>query len=666
VTWFRPRRLAAALWRDHRLITVAAALSLAPRLLAMLAFRPALFTPDSFAYLAEGAHPNLSQWHPSGYPLFLWLLSPLHSLLLVTALQHLIGVATAAGVYALLWHRGLPAWGAALAACPTLIDSRQVALESSILPDTGYALLLTAAVVVVLIRHAPGPARPVPGLRPRDEGTGPQAIGGFQGGPSPGPAPQATGGFRAVGSGGLPPGRPWAGRWGRGQQSVPPGQHCGGQGAACRPGPAQCAAAGVLLFGGAVLRGNGAPEMLAMLAVLAVWRAGLRAMAAAAIAFTLPLLAYMGLFAAKYGNFALTNSDGMFLWSRTMSFADCSVIRPPANLRMLCPDRQPDPPRPAGPWSVPAMLGSPTPAAYLWAQGAWWRKDAHPGFNATNNALALHFALDAIRAQPAGYARTVASGVMLTFLATDRTLNVRQLHFTSAPDVARLDRSQRRHLEAYGHVGSDTHPVEPYAYFLYLYQEPVYFPGIVFGLVLAAGLAGAARQWRHGGGPPALPWAVAALGIVVPVAVHEYHYRYAITVIPVACLAAGLAFARHPAPVPQPAAAPPPAAAGTARVPASLIPQPAPAEAVPGPRVAWTTAGSPESGSMPGPPGPGTAAGSPEPGSMPGPPGPGTAPAEGPGIVPSPRPGGPVRDAGEPGFTERTDSVAGQAPEPEP
>jgi hypothetical protein len=552
VTWFRPRQQAAALWRDHRLITVAVAMSLIPRLLAMLAFRPALFTPDSFAYLAEGAHPNLSQWHPSGYPLFLWLLSPFHSLLLVTALQHLIGVAIAVVVYALLRRWGLPGWGATLAACPTLIDSRQVALESSILPDTCYALLLTAAVAVALIRRAPGPARPV---------------------------------------------------------------------------PAQCAVAGALLFGAAILRGNGTPEMLALLAVLAVWRAGLRAMAAAAIAFTLPLLAYMGLFAAKYGNYALTNSDGMFMWSRTMSFADCSVIRPPAGLRMLCPDRQPDPPRPAGPWSVPAMLGSPTPAAYLWAPGAWWRKDAQPGFNAANNALALHFSLDAIRAQPAGYARTVASGVMLTFLATDRTLNVRQLHFTPAPDVVALDRSQRRHLEAYGHVGSDTHPVEPYAYFLYLYQEPVYFPGIVFGLVLAAGLAGAARQWRRGGGPPALPWAVAALGIVVPVAVHEYHYRYAITVIPVACLAAGLAFARHLDPVPQAAPAPPVAHAEPAPAPARAMPEPAPAEAVPVPQAAGSLA---------------------------------------PVAVPSPRPAEQALGTGEPDSAERTGSVAGQAPEPDP
>lgn len=499
----RPRaaallRRVPALWREHWLIAVVVTLSLAPRILAVLAFRPALFTPDSFAYLAEGSHPGLSQWHPSGYPAFLWLLLPFHALALVTSVQHVMGIATAAGVYALLRRFGLPAWGATLAACPTLIDSRQVALESSVLPDTLYALLLTAAVAVLLSARTPA---------------GPGA----------------------------------------------------------RPSPARCAVAGLLLFGVAIVRGNGAAEMVAVLAVLALQRAGLRALAAAVIAFTVPLLGYMSLFAARYGNFALTNSDGMFLWSRTMSFANCAVIRPAADLRDLCPGRRPGPPRPAQPWSVPALLGSPAPAAYLWSPRAWWRRDAHPGFNAANNGLALRFAVAAIRAQPASYARTVASGVLLTFAATDRTLSARQLHFTAAPDVARLDRAQRRHLAEYGHVTADTHPVEPYAYFLYLYQQPVYFPGVAFGLALAAGLAGAARRWRAGGGPPALPWAVAAAGILVPVAVHEYHYRYAISVVPLACLAAGLAFARRPAP-------PPPAGPGST-VPslASIVPAQRPA-----------------------------------------------------------------------------------------
>jgi hypothetical protein len=474
---FRVRALVTRLWRDHRLITIAVTLSLLPRILAALAFRPAQFTPDSFSYMAEGVHPGLSQWHPAGYPFFLWLLMPFHALLLVTTVQHLMGIASAVAVYAVLRRWDLPGWGATLAACPVLFDSRQITLESSILPDVLYGLLLVAAVAVLLTRRALTPAR--------------------------------------------------------------------------------CAAAGALMFGVAIVRGNGAPEVVAVLAVLAVQRAGWRAVAAATVGFALPLLGYMGIFALRYGDFALTNSDGMFLWSRTMSFASCRVIRPPAGLRPLCPDRQASPPHPAHPWSVPALLSARTPATYLWAPTVWWRHDAHPGFNSGNNALALRFALTAIRDQPASYARTVASGVMLTFLATDRSLSVRALHFAPVPDVVRLDASQRRHLRAYGHVTRNTYPVQPYAYFLYLYQEPVYFPGIVFLLVLVAGLAGAVRNWRQRGGPPVLPWAVAVLGVLVPVAVHEYHYRYAITAVPVACLAAGLAFARRPGPARQDATLPP-------------------------------------------------------------------------------------------------------------
>jgi hypothetical protein len=478
-------------WRHHHLIMIAVTLSLVPRILAALAFRPAQFTPDSFSYMAEGVHAGLSQWHPAGYPFFLWLLMPFHSLLLVTAVQHLMGIATAVLVYLVLRRWELPGWGATLAACPVLFDTRQIALESSILPDVLYGLLIMAAVAVLLTRRAPAPGR--------------------------------------------------------------------------------CAVAGALMFAVAIVRGNGAPEMVAVLAVLAIQRAGWRAVTAAAAGFALPLLAYMGIFALRYGNFALTNSDGMFLWSRTMSFANCRVIQPPAGLRPLCPDRQAKPPRPAPAWSVPALLSARTPATYLWAPGVWWRHDAHPGFNSANNSLALRFALTAIRDQPAGYLRSVASGVMLTFLATDRSLSVRALHFTPVPDVVRLNASQRRHLREYAHVTSDTYPVQPYAYFLYLYQEPVYFPGVVFLFVLVAGLAGAVRNWRRRGGPPVLPWAVATLGVLVPVAVHEYHYRYAITIVPVACLAAGLAFARRTIPARQEAApAPVPALADI--VPAQVSP----------------------------------------------------------------------------------------------
>jgi hypothetical protein len=249
---------------DHWLFSTAVALSLVVRVLATMAFRPALFTPDSFGYLAAGARPVLGQWHPAGYPALLWALRPFHSVLLVTTLQHLMGTAVAVTVYAVLRRRGLPSWGAALAASPTLFDSRQIALESFILPDTVYALLLTVTVAVLLIGRGPITRR--------------------------------------------------------------------------------CAVAGLLVAGAAVTRGNGAPEMVAVLAVLLFQRVGWRAITAATVAFALPVLAYMGLFAARFGDFALTNSDGMFLWSRITSFANCSVIKPPANLRPLCPDQQPDPP----------------------------------------------------------------------------------------------------------------------------------------------------------------------------------------------------------------------------------------------------------------------------------------------------------------------------------
>jgi hypothetical protein len=460
-------RRAGALVRGHWLISVAVVLSLVPRVLAALAFRPALFIPDSFSYLTESAHPVPGQWHPAGYAIMLWVLRPFHSLLLVTTLQHLLGVATAVLVYAVLRRWGLPAWGAVLAAGPTLFDTRQINVESFILPDEMYAFLITLAVAVLLLTRR-------------------------------------------------------------------------------KPAPVMCALAGLLLAGAAVMRGNGAPEMVAVVAVLLLQRVGWRAVTAAVLAFAIPVLGYMGLFAARHGDFALTNSDGMFLWSRTMSFANCAVIKPPMNMRPLCPDQQPI--RPIGPtpaWSVSSLLSERLPSDYLWNTSVWWRYDAHPGFNAANNKLAMSFALKAIRAQPGSYLRTVGSGLLFAFVTSDRSLAFRSLRFTPVPQIVVLSPRQLKHLRAYGHVGSNTHPVQPYAYFLYLYQEPVFFPGFVLLLLIVTGLTGVIMRWRQRGGPVALPWLVAVVGVVFPIAVHEYRYRYVIAVVPLVCLAAGLAFARR-------------------------------------------------------------------------------------------------------------------------
>jgi hypothetical protein len=100
----------------------------------------------------------------------------------------------------------------------------------------------------------------------------------------------------------------------------------------------------------------------------------------------------------------------------------------------------------------------------------------------------------------------------------------------------------------YAHTTANTHVVQPWAFFMFLYQEPVWFPGWVFFFVMAAGLVMAIRRLRGWGKYAALAWGVAAVNLVVPIAAHELDYRYALSAVPFACLALGLACIRKPAP----------------------------------------------------------------------------------------------------------------------
>ncbi len=274
----------AALWREHRLMTIAVLLGLVPRILALLAFRPALLTADSFVYMSSAVTHTLGTIRPSGYSLFLALARVLpRPLLAVTVLQHLMGLAVAVIVYALLRSRGLPGWGATLAALPTLFDVREIALESYILPDTLFGVVLIIVVALLLTRRPPS-------------------------------------------------------GW-------------------------QCAAAGLLLAYACVLRGNGLPLAVVAGLFLLIRRVGWKALGAAAAAFAVPLLGYVAAFHAAYGSYNLTASDGLFLWSRTTSFANCTIIHPAPQLVPLCPGRAKGiaVPAPAA-WSVPHLLAAPTPS----------------------------------------------------------------------------------------------------------------------------------------------------------------------------------------------------------------------------------------------------------------------------------------------------------------
>ena len=187
------------------------------------------------------------------------------------------------------------------------------------------------------------------------------------------------------------------------------------------------------------------------------------------------------------------------------------------------------------------------PAAYLWAPDVWWRHDAHPGINRYNDSLGMRFAIDAIRAQPLDYLRVTARDVMLVFLSTDRPLTRTSMNFTAQGRYAKLPPYYAADEKTYAGTTENTHAVQPYAYFMFLYGAGLLpRPGVLRGAGGRFRRDRAPAALAHLGVPPALlPWMLAAVSIVIPALLKESLYRYAMVAIPVGCLAAGLAFTRQ-------------------------------------------------------------------------------------------------------------------------
>jgi hypothetical protein len=258
--------------------------------------------------------------------------------------------------------------------------------------------------------------------------------------------------------------------------------------------------------------------------------------AAALLAGALPVLAYAAWFDGHAHQFGLTRSEGVYLWSRTMSFADCAVIRPPASERILCP--------PPGP-RIAASL-------YIWDGNSPLLRMPGGRFSARTNALARDFALRAIAAQPGGYAAAVGHDVALSFY-WDRPVH---------PDAGIVDRYQfadaatawvpaAMRTAGGGTVAGDqaaydggapapTRAVKPFASWLVSYQRYAYLPGTLLGMILLGGLAGMALRRVRG---PGLPWGFAAAILLVPPMIADFDLRYLAPAVPAACLAAVLAFA---------------------------------------------------------------------------------------------------------------------------
>jgi hypothetical protein len=458
--------------RRHWIFSIALALAVVPRLVAVLGFQPAiLFRLDTFDYLWGAVHLSPNVVNPSGYSLFLWLLWPFHSLTLVAALQHVAGLGVATMVYALVRRYGLPAWGATLAAAPVLFDPAQILTEQFVMADLLAMALMMGSFTVLLLRRSPSLWRVV--------------------------------------------------------------------------------VAGLLMGLSVTVRPTTLPLLLLIPLFLLLTRAGWRRTGACLLAGVIPVLSYMGWFAAVHGSYNLTNSNGLFLWSRTMSFANCAVIQPPADLRPLCPNAQ------------PGRLAQPDPAKrlqpkwYLWNHRTWQWRHLQSGFVPdtaafipANNDRALRFAVDAITAQPSAYLGVVAGETVEPFLHTN---NLRFPAFQPKTNLG-LNKAEYRYaigaVRAYtgssDGVAADlgyaygTRLQSPYAYLMNEYQHIVFLPGPVFALIMLTGLAGIVLPRRRTA-DAVLLWVSAVTLMVLPVAEHEYAYRYVLPAVPLACIAAAIA-----------------------------------------------------------------------------------------------------------------------------
>ncbi|MGW5680479.1 hypothetical protein [Nonomuraea sp. NPDC003754] len=450
----RARKAAGPWGRRHRWFLAVFALGALLRAITMLGYRPALWFPDSYTYIVTVFHPRPDLVRPAGYSLFLKLLQPFHSFAAVTAVQHLLGLAT--GVLVYLAARRVPRWAATLAAVPVLLDAYQIELEHLLVSDALFTFLVVAAVVLAIRKNL----------------TWRTAL-----------------------------------------------------------------AIGLLLAFASLTRTVGQPLVVVIGAWLLLRRrigpAGV--MAAAAL---LPVLAYGAWFHATYQRVGIVGANGVFLYARTMSFADCARMDPPADLAVLCD------PRPAG--------RRPPSQEYIWAKDAPLVKLPGITFSRANDELAGRFALLAIRAQPLDYAGSVLSELARTFELGRPVYPDTEIYgyyeFPVNPPgppgryPAQVGAQFAQKYEN-GAIGTDI--VEPFAGWMRAYQDVAHLPGAALLVILLVPPVMAIRR-RSYQGAWLLPWSTAWVLLIVPPAVAEFDYRYTLPAVPLACLAAALSGSPKP------------------------------------------------------------------------------------------------------------------------
>ncbi|MCP9979565.1 phospholipid carrier-dependent glycosyltransferase [Actinomadura madurae] len=297
------------------------------------------------------------------------------------------------------------------------------------------------------------------------------------------------------------------------------------------------AAVGLIVGLAWLTRSVGMPVLLGVLVYMLIRRSGWKLMAVTLAACSLPVLAYAGWYKADSDKFAITESNGIFLYARVYKFADCHQMKNlPVSEYPLCTE--------------PANR-LPNSQDGIWNARSPLNRYTGTRFSPENNALGNDFAKRAIIAQPVDYLQVVAHDFFRVF-RWDRTVfpdeaTYSQYEFRKTarplPDW-HMPRGGTASQDAKGYEHGDarTQVVEPFAGVARGYQDVFYLRGTMIGGILLVGLAGLVPLWRRFGGAALLPWTLATGLLLAPAATAEFDYRYVLPAVPLAALAAGMAF----------------------------------------------------------------------------------------------------------------------------
>ncbi|WP_199487451.1 phospholipid carrier-dependent glycosyltransferase [Actinomadura spongiicola] len=304
-----------------------------------------------------------------------------------------------------------------------------------------------------------------------------------------------------------------------------------------RPSWRIAVAVGLIIGMAWLTRSVGMPVLLGVLVYMFIRRTGWKVMAATLAACMLPVLAYMGWYKADSDKFAITESNGIFLYARVYKFADCHQMKNlPVSEYPLC---------------VESANRLPNSQDGIWNPGSPLNRYPGARFSPDNNALSNDFAKRAILAQPLDYMKVVAHDFFRVFrwertVFPDKdTYSQYEFRRTSKPlPKWHMDPNSIAAAEARAYERGNAQPrvVEPFAGVARGYQDVFYLRGTMVGVILLVGLAGLVPLWRRFGGEALLPWTLATGLLLAPAATAEFDYRYVLPAVPLAALAAGMAF----------------------------------------------------------------------------------------------------------------------------